>query len=265
MLGSIIGGIGAIAGGLFARDQQKRQEKLQREFAQNSIQWRAKDAERAGVSKLVGLGAPTMSYNPVSTGDGGLAQAGQDFGRAAEAYATPVQKQGALSTELARTQLEGLKIDNDIKRAELLSKVTVRNQPGQPPTIIDGDVTPAIPGQGNSGVELKREVVPSGAVPSKSYGTSPEVDMYRTTQGWAPLVPADLGEAMESMPLAKWQWAIRNQLLPYFWDERKTPPIGKEKQYWEFNPWTGEYLGQRRRTGKGGSRPQEVPYWPYTY
>lgn len=281
MLGSLISAGASLAGGFLsgssAKDAAKQQYRNQKEFAQNSITWRAKDAERAGVSKLVGLGAPTISYSPSSVGgsDYGLSQAGQDIGRAAEAYATPVQKQGALGTEIARTQLEGLKIDNDIKRAELSSKVALRNQPGQPPAILDSDVTkPVLPGQGNSGVSLKREVVPAGATPSKSYGVSPEVDMYRTTHGWTPQVPSDLGEAMESQPLSAFQWAIRNNVLPYFSDARKTPPVGSSKTYWEYNPWTGEYLGQSRSHGKSGRRKEFktpfsgapfYPYFPYTY
>ena len=68
-LGSVIGGSigGSIEQGF--RDKQQRQRltderNFQREFAQNSIQWRAADAKKAGVHPLAALGASTHSPSP---------------------------------------------------------------------------------------------------------------------------------------------------------------------------------------------------------
>lgn len=64
-------------GGLMNMNNQnklaERQENLQREFAQNSIQWRVNDAKKAGIHPLAALGSQGISYNPSYVG-------GDDFG-----------------------------------------------------------------------------------------------------------------------------------------------------------------------------------------
>lgn len=78
--GGLIGGIiNAIHNGVYDwatlldnRNNQRRnlrnaeeQIKLQREFAQNGIQWRVADAKKAGIHPLYALGANTATYTPV--------------------------------------------------------------------------------------------------------------------------------------------------------------------------------------------------------
>lgn len=46
----------------------ERQENLQREFAQNSIQWRVNDAKKAGIHPVAALGSQGISYNPSYVG-----------------------------------------------------------------------------------------------------------------------------------------------------------------------------------------------------
>lgn len=59
-------------GGLINMQNQnklaKRQEDLQREFAQNSIQWRTADAKKAGIHPVAALGSQGISYNPSYVG-----------------------------------------------------------------------------------------------------------------------------------------------------------------------------------------------------
>lgn len=59
-------------GGLMSMENQnklaQRQEDLQREFAQNSIQWRVNDAKKAGIHPLAALGSQGISYNPSYVG-----------------------------------------------------------------------------------------------------------------------------------------------------------------------------------------------------
>lgn len=59
-------------GGLMNMNNQnklaERQENLQREFAQNSIQWRVNDAKKAGIHPLAALGSQGISYNPSYVG-----------------------------------------------------------------------------------------------------------------------------------------------------------------------------------------------------
>lgn len=259
MLGALIGAGATLAGGLLNRSSQKDQMREQRKYAQNAIQWRAADAEKAGISKLYALGANTASYSPVATGGGvgdALSAAGQNIGRAVDATASPTGRAGHLATELATVQIEGAKLDNEIRRQQLLSNMVTRNQPGQPPAMPNAtESTPVVPGQGNSGVVLKREIAPSlEGQPHRSFGVTPEVDMWRTSRGFAPEVPQNLGEAQESQPLSALQWYVRNKVLPMFDESRMTPPYpAPPDAHWEFNPFIGEYMLVRRgpRSGKG--------------
>lgn len=130
---------GKLLGGLFGRDESKRaaeiqrenqlrQEALQREFAQNSISWKVEDAKRAGLHPLAALGAASTSYAPVSVGtpvdhsmSEAFAGAGQDLSRAINATRTTEQRE--LAFKQSALQLEGMQLDNDIKRASLASQV----------------------------------------------------------------------------------------------------------------------------------------------
>lgn len=261
MIGALIGAGASLLGGLMNSRSADKQMKAQKQFAQNGIQWRAQDAEKAGISKLYALGANTTSYSPVSTGGGlgdAIGNAGQDIGRAYDANASQLQRSGSLTTDIARAQLDGIKIDNDIKRADLLAKVATRTQPGMGPGPNDITTVPHIPGQGNSTIKYEKRIAPTDVADSnRSYGVSPEVDMYRTKHGFTPEVPSELGEAQESQPLAAMQWFARNKIMPAFSDNYKTlphkPPPGMR---WSFNPIFGEYtLVKDRPSDWGGYNP----------
>lgn len=253
MLGALIGAGANLVGSAINKLNVGKQSAMQEKFAKNAIQWKAADAEKAGISKLYALGANTTSYSPVSVGGigGGIADAGQNIGRAISATQSPLGRAGVLATEIAQTQLEGLKVDNDIKREELLSKLATRTQAGQPPAVLDSETTPVVPGQGNSAIKLRVEkrLSPAGEYPHKSFGVSPEVDMYRTKYGYSPEVPEALGEAQESQPMAAAQWFMRNKLMPALSDAYKTFPYDPpEGSYWEFNPVLGEYTLKKGRS-----------------
>lgn len=253
MLGALISGVTGLMGVNAAKDAQKQQlaiaDKniaLQKQFAQEGIQWRAADAEKAGISKLYALGANTTSFSPVSVGGSSvpsaISAAGQNLGRAADALVSPQGRASTLATEIASTQLEGLKIDNDIKRSELLSRMVTRGQPGQPPAIFNDETTPIVAGQGDAKIKLQRTLAPAGNEPNRSFGVNPEVDMWRTKHGYAPEVPQELGEAHESQPLAAAQWFMRNKIMPSLSDAWKTyPHEPPEGMRWKFNPLFGEY------------------------
>lgn len=250
MLGSIISGIAGLAGGLF---NAKKQE----EFAKNSISWKAADAEKAGISKIFAMGAPTHSFAPVSTGDFSNFgnQLDQKMGQGGQ-LSTTTGKVAGITTEIQRAQLDGLRIDNDIKRAELASKLQLATQPGAG-GVLDRDVT-----GGPAGAELKKQIAPAGYTPNRSWGVSPEVDMYRTREGYAPQIPQQLQEAFESDALSRWQWNIRNKLLPYYnMDAYGTPPFkAPDGSYFTYDPLMGQYI----LVPRGGSRegPRAVK-WEY--
>lgn len=124
-LGSIAGAIGSLFG-----QNQARQDQL--DAAQNSVSWRVADANRAGVHPLAALGMSPISVSPIAVGDTGdsLARAGQSVDRAVQASSTGAQVTNRLATMLAKAQVEGAYLDNDIKRAELVSRVRRSNAPG---------------------------------------------------------------------------------------------------------------------------------------
>lgn len=244
MLGALIGAGSKLLGGLMSHRQAERNIDLQREFATTGIQRRAEDAAKAGISKLYALGANTQSFSPVAVGGmgGGIAEAGQDIGRAIDATANPAARGGKLATQLATEQIKGVQLDNQLKQAELLSKSNLANQPGQPPAILDNETVPMVAGQGNAAIKLQKRIAPAGYTPQKSFGVSPEIDMYRTKYGFSPEVPSELGEAQESQPLAAAQWFMRNKIMPAIADSYKTFPYPPpEGHYWQFNPVLGEY------------------------
>lgn len=98
----------------------QREYERQKEFAQNQIQWRAKDAEKAGISKFAAIGGNsyyTPSYagssSGFSTGDA-VASAGEAISRNLSMYAMMSQKEA----------LEGQQLENEQKRLSLLEQIS---------------------------------------------------------------------------------------------------------------------------------------------
>lgn len=138
MLGALIPAASSLIGGFLNKssadatrsasmDMANRNIELQKEFAQHGIQWRVEDAKRAGIHPIYALGGSGASFSPVSanfTSDTSLgsafAQAGQDVGRAIQATRSAPDRAVAMAT--TKLQLEGLALDNDLKRAEIASK-----------------------------------------------------------------------------------------------------------------------------------------------
>lgn len=151
MIGPLISAGASIIGGLFNRDSAKdaqaatqanlaQQYQQQKEFAQNGIKWRAKDAKDAGIHPLYALGASIPSYTPQSVSfaadnsvGNSLASAGQDIGRAINATRTQPERDAAFSSSVQRLQVEGMELDNQIKQASLASSIQRLKQNANPP------------------------------------------------------------------------------------------------------------------------------------
>lgn len=151
MLGPLIGAGASIAGGLINRSSAQATNQMsihqaelnraaQEEFAKKGIRWRVADARAAGIHPLYALGAQTTSFSPVSVGltadtsfGSGVASAGQDISRAINATRTAPERVEA--TAMTAAQIEGLQLDNEIKRATLASqvqKITAAQNPPMP-------------------------------------------------------------------------------------------------------------------------------------
>lgn len=273
MLGAILGAVGGLASSFFgAKSAEKnaaKQAALQKEFAQNAIQWKARDAEKAGISKLYALGANTTSYAPVSVGDtsglGNLGSMGQDIGRALDmARPSGGKAETVLATEAAKAQITGLNLDNEIKRVQLASdiqKTQTTGMPGASPALGGTLRNTVIEGQGNAAptaIKMQKQMSPSDpGEQANEAGLSPEVSWYRTKTGWAPMVPQQLGEALESQLLGAYQWQYRNQIAPAFNNNYFNPPFPAPKgKIWKFDPTVGVY----ELHSIGGPRPF-VPSW----
>lgn len=148
VIGAGISGLAGIAGGMINASQSKSiaraQMRLQKEFAQNGIQWRVQDAKAAGIHPLYALGANTATYTPVSQDSSGLgnavADAGAYLGKAVDGAIDKdtrreLEQENLLYTQLMREgQLEeqrqrvrGLMLQNDeqeFQNARLASAVS---------------------------------------------------------------------------------------------------------------------------------------------
>lgn len=137
-LGPLIGAGASLLGGLFGQSsQQKIAEqniKLQKQFAQEGIQWKVADAKKAGVHPLYALGAQTASFSPVAVGSplgGAIADMGQNIGRAVEASRSPRDKAASYEARVAELQLTNMELQNEM----LGSRIALLRQAGQPPGV----------------------------------------------------------------------------------------------------------------------------------
>lgn len=260
MLGEILGAVGSIAGGLLGNSAAKKANKqqqanrkediaLQREFAQNSIQWKANDAKAAGISKLAALGAPTTSYAPNNVGSTSmdysfLGNAGQNIGRAMAAGAGPGGGSTAVNKATTALQLEGLSLDNEFKRTQIASLQKNFTQAGTPPPYtVEGPLL---------NLKTNRDISDQNT-PFSVPGSGPDQTLTRTNSGaltWD--TPPQLAESRESDPWYKNAINFyRNGILPFAQPLTRVPqevinetPSGHTPF---FNPVTQEWQYVRHR------------------
>lgn len=193
ILGSLIGGGLSLAGSLFG---QSSEADLQKQFAKNAIQWKVKDAEKAGIHPLYALGANTVSYAPQGLGSS-LSEAGQDIGRAVGAAFDPGEKVSAgYNAAAQKLQLQNMQLQND----KLASEIRLINQPATPPASPGGAI-PLIPGQGDA----RKPIVPvdPDAVPVTykvpNIFTGGTFDWQKGSQTLSQTVADAYGDAMQEV------------------------------------------------------------------
>lgn len=243
VIGSAIGAVGSIAGGILGANSAQNVAGLnyeaQKEFAQNGIRWKVEDAKRAGIHPLYALGASTQGYSPSGgyTGDYGIADAaahlGQGFERAQQAKMTKeerekqdvrdaIQDMAALEDLNQKRRMNDAQIrlaDSEIFRNFALSTNALR-QSGLPPAM-PGGPGGVIPGQGESYAtgqttpEISEVVTSAAGLPSVQAGSPPDARFYSTATGRAPLPTEESGDAMDAAFGAGIQWSFRNNILPY--------------------------------------------------
>lgn len=120
----------------WAREQQERNEALQREFAQNGIRWKVEDAKAAGLHPLYGITGAGATFSPSAIGVNlspsvapgrratDFSSMGQDLSRAWQAQATEEEReQRKLQTALLLAQ-----IDTQSAQAEALRSQAQRDR-----------------------------------------------------------------------------------------------------------------------------------------
>lgn len=246
MLGTLISAGSTLLGGLLGKSSaddaraatQRMADQniaLQREFAQNGIQWRVEDAKKAGIHPIYALGGGGASFSPVSAAfsadtslPNALASAGQDVGRAIHATRSASGRVDAMGKAAAALQLEGLHLANENARVELASK-TARLRAGQigPPLPSSGDAY-LIPGQSQSPLIKQKplELAPSPSnAPHAEGGSHGDVGYARTvTGGYAPVPSKDAKDRNEDMLIPEMLWSWRNNILPNFRESYRKPP-----------------------------------------
>lgn len=116
---------------------------LQKEFAQKGVQWKASDAREAerlyGINPLVSMGASTSTFSPVSVGlenpgekmGAGIAGAGQDLSRAAEAMSASNVRKARLEEDLLRAKIANTNSDT-VRNTAAASDMAKRGQQKAP-------------------------------------------------------------------------------------------------------------------------------------
>lgn len=121
-LGGTIGGVGSLIGaGVDSWTQQKINKEnydMQKEFAQNSLQWKMADAKKAGIHPLVALGAQTYSASPSSVASG----SGKSIGRGFEKFGQAIDTYIADDEDRRRLENERLALENKKLEAEINGK-----------------------------------------------------------------------------------------------------------------------------------------------
>lgn len=243
-----IGSIGgSLLGGLFGSNQAKKQEKLQREFAQHGVSWKVEDAKRAGIHPLAALGAQTHAYSPVSIGTdmgANLANAGQNLGSALAAGSTKVEK-AAQQLQLQRAALENQLLEQQIAGQ---AKMNLINQPGRQVTVppVDGQKS-LIPGQSAADLvnfnPMDVTAYKEGAPYAEPAGVS-EVGHLIASDGSRPVVMSEQAkERLEEDFLGMIAWNARNRLMPALGASGSPPSTSPGKgKVWVYDPVRTAYV-----------------------
>lgn len=247
------GMIGSIIGARKAYESSKSDRSLQRQAAQNSIQWRVADAKKAGVHPLYALGAPTMSVAPVGDGGAGalLSDAGQNLDRAIAANQTRRERRATqeqiLQQKLNNQQqlrmnnlnMEHQELQNDYLRARI-AQLNSPDQVGPPSPVSVGNMArdPAFAPQP---VQSQME---SSYMLGREAGHVADVRYARTPRGGLVIMrPHDLTESLEDDWVGGIQWDLRNRLLPNF-NNRAITPSTREYPLPRGQVWRWSYSDQ---------------------
>lgn len=270
MLGNLVAAGTSLIGGLFGqKSQEKTAEKniqLQKDFAQQGIQWKVADAKAAGIHPLYALGAQTHSFSPVSVGDSlspALANAGQDIGRAINSTSDGSTRVSAIAKAAEALALEKAGLENELLR----SQIRRNNSAGTPPPVPLPGTKWLIPGQGETtipdvpGTILDKPLERSGVDPSRGYsevGAIPDVGYSNSAPGYYWPVPSeDIKRRIEDNLPAELAHTFRTVIMPAFGQNMQPPAFMRQGggRIVGFHPFLGyHYKPDPRYSGTTAGR-----------
>lgn len=243
-----IGAAASIFGGLLGSSSQKRtnaanlanaqlDRDYQKEFAQQGIQWRVKDAQDAGIHPLYSLGASIPTFSPVSTNltaptglARGVSSAGQDISRAVAATSSETQRY--TSARMADLAIQRGQLENELLRLQIRRQAS-QIGPAFPVPSASAGLT--IPGQGDSSriKDLAQErTTPHPDAMHSEPGAIVDVGWAKTAGGgYAPVPSENVKERIEDQIGPEMAWMLRN------YGPKKTPPPFKPPpgMSWKFS------------------------------
>lgn len=234
--------------------------KRQKKFAQNQIQWRVADAEKAGIHPLYAMGITPTSYAPQQVGLG-LGEMGQNISRAMTA--TQTRKERMMTSMLAmeerkrgdmlfRQQVERNSLENDYLRSQIARLNGAQMSPEMPSLGGNNDPTARFLPQPAMPVVSSEDDIAREAGYITDYGYS------RTADGLAVVPSRDMYERIEDNPGQQLGWWLRNNLLPMINARGLRPPDTREfpnrpGYEWFFHHDSGSWRERRaQRRGGGG-------------
>lgn len=245
------------------RGDVERNERTQREFAEQGIRMRVKDAKAAGLHPLYALGASTPTFTPSSVvgapvaDDAGwkaIAEHGQDVARPFMATRTQQEREiAALNLAGAQADLEGKQIENRIRLHELQ-----KLQLGKP--AFPGTAETFIEGQANSGLNIKTKPMERQASypgrPDMEAGAKTGTGFYVTPDGGLVPVPSkDTKESIEDNMYHETMHFLRNNVMPNFGGGGAPPG-----HYWDSSAQAYRPLGDwKKKFSPQQSEPDRPP------
>lgn len=217
-------------------DEQRQQNvHLQKEFAQNSIQWRVNDAKAAGLHPLYGVGASGTSYSPnaVTVGDGTTISArpgtpGEGMQRRANQQAQPINEleknqdarlerqanndhAATLSRIATDTAQQGLlAAQTDWTRQQIADSIAARSKQTGGINKERAVVSPTPTDPADAWEVKPREVMPSNSLGSPVAAGPPGAgfEPIWIAPGIPALVPAGAAQNLGDMELSGWLVSI---------------------------------------------------------
>lgn len=229
-----IGSAMGTAASLYGERQNRANQK---EFARKGIQWKVRDAKKAGIHPLAALGAQTHSFQPVSVGGSasGFDAMGQNIDRAIAATSDGRGRKDQYNREVQKLTLQNFRLRNDMLSSQIARVRQAGTPPGEP-----GINNPAV-----QTIPVRREATVQEG--SQAAGNVGDVHLTKTPRGYAVVPSKDAKERLEDFTIPQLQWSARNIVGPLL-DSKRMPKLPKPRKgyIWKYNPSYGEWTEIRK-------------------